>query len=105
MEDSIPLGPQPDFNHLGQLLSSAGNEIQKARNLPAVATGERILVELQEVKQDVQQMGQNIQRMEQNLYRSIQQMGQTIRQEIATIMITRSALSLTFSNITIPILQ
>lgn len=77
------LGPQPDFNVLGQYLISAGNELKKAQNLPAISTGERILAELQQMRQEQQQMGQEF-----------REAFQVIRQDFATIMTTRYTLPL-----------
>ncbi|KEF58016.1 uncharacterized protein A1O9_05939 [Exophiala aquamarina CBS 119918] len=75
MDHPIPLGPQPDFNLLGQHLISAGDEIKKAQNLPTITIGERILAELQQLRQDGQQMRQEF-----------KEATQAIRQDLATMM-------------------
>lgn len=84
------LGPQPDFNVLGQYLISAGNELKNAQNLPAISTGERILAELQQMRQEQQQMRQEQQQMRQDFREAVQ----VIRQDFATIMTTRYTLPL-----------
>ena len=46
MADGNPLGPQPDFNLIG-------DELRKASNLPAITNGQQILAELQAIRQDM----------------------------------------------------
>ena len=45
MADGNPLGPQPDFNLIG-------DELKKASNLSAITNGQQILAELQAIRQD-----------------------------------------------------
>lgn len=44
MTNATPLGPQPDFNFIA-------TEFLKVPNLPAIAGGQRILAELQEMRE------------------------------------------------------
>ena len=46
MADGNPLGPQPDFNLIG-------DELKKASNLSAITNGQQILAELQAIRQDI----------------------------------------------------
>ncbi|OAG36202.1 hypothetical protein AYO21_09596 [Fonsecaea monophora] len=74
-----PLGPQPDFNVLSQHLIAAANEINKAQNLPAITGGERILVELQQMRQEFRL---ELQQMRQEFRQENRQMRQELRQEL-----------------------
>ena len=55
MADENPLGPQPDFN----LIS---DELKKARNLPAITNGQRILNELRVIRRDIRRGNANTRR-------------------------------------------
>ncbi|OCT52804.1 hypothetical protein CLCR_10920 [Cladophialophora carrionii] len=46
MADENPLGPQPDFDLIG-------DELKKARNLPTITNGQQILDGLRAIRQDI----------------------------------------------------
>ncbi|EXJ70229.1 uncharacterized protein A1O5_06297 [Cladophialophora psammophila CBS 110553] len=92
MDDTNLHAPQADFNLLSQSFGSAvdglrstadafrsaSNEIKKVQNLPAIASSERILAELQEMRQEFRDQ---VTRLDQNLTAT--------RQDLITVMTTR----------------
>lgn len=61
------LGPQPDFNVMGDCLDGFRAEFGKIRNLPSIAEGNSILLLLQQMQQQMQEMRQEMQEMRQQM--------------------------------------
>ena len=76
MADGDPLGPQPDFNLIA-------GEFLKVQNLPAIAGGQQILVELQLMRG---QMTRDVTAIRQDVA--------AIRQDVITMMTTSYVLPL-----------
>ncbi|KIW26287.1 uncharacterized protein PV07_09393 [Cladophialophora immunda] len=84
MANQNPLGPQPDFNLIG-------DDIKKAQNLPGIRDGQEILAELRALRQEGAATQQAIAAIRQDsaatqqAIAAIQQDGAATRQELAAI--------------------
>lgn len=88
MDDPDPFGPQADINLIGQSMQTAGAEILKLQILPAITGGERILVEIQQMRREMRE--QNT-RLEERITAVDQHL-----QTLTTKMTTRYSLLLYF---------
>lgn len=74
---------QADFDVLSHAFHTVGDEIGKLSNLPAIASGERILTEIQQMSTEIQQMrnetNQQFARLEERIAASHQSLLTTLR--------------------------
>lgn len=55
MDDADHSSPQANFRFISQSFRTAAGEIEKVQNLPAITSGDRILVEMRQMRQEAKE--------------------------------------------------